>query len=122
MAPNHMNHNLAITDDNNDQNHLTYCSSFENYDKLSKVAADVLNVYYTNFKTDGSPDPKLRAYQHTKRAFARPGTNLNLNIPRELWNKLDDHLKKRIYVNRKEIRAKNKNRSLPNVQNRKPIG
>ena len=84
MAPNHTNHALAIIDNNNDQNHLTYRSSFENYEELSKVAADVLNVYYTNFKTDGSPDPKLKAYQRTKRAFARPGTNLDLNIPREL--------------------------------------
>ena len=72
-----MNHTLAITDDNNDQNHLTYHSSFENYDELSKVAADVLNVYYTNFKTDGSPDPKLKAYQHTKRALVQPSINPN---------------------------------------------
>ena len=35
---------------------------------------------------------------------------------------LDDHLKKKIDVYRKEIRAEIKSRSPPNVQNPKPIG
>ena len=45
-------------------------------------------------------------------------------MPRELWVKLDDHLKKRIDVIRKEICAErnNKNKGPPNVQNHKPIG
>ena len=75
MAPNHMNHTLAIPANNNDQNHLTYCSSFANYAELNQVAGEVLNVYYTNFTADRNPDPQLKAYKHTKRAFSKPGTN-----------------------------------------------
>ena len=71
MAPNHMNHTLAITDDTNDQSHLDDRDCVANYAELEEVANQVLNVYYANFKAEGSPDPKLRACQNIKQAFAK---------------------------------------------------
>ena len=61
LPPNHMNHSLAIMD-TIDQLHHTHRSSFQEYAELNEVAVKVLNAYYTNFKQDRSPDPKLKAF------------------------------------------------------------
>ena len=65
MAPNHMNHTLAITDDTNDLIHLDDRNCVANYAELEEVATKVLKIFYTNFKADGSSNPNLRAYQNT---------------------------------------------------------
>ena len=67
----------------------------------------VLEILFSYEVRTNLPSPFLDFHSGicTKRAFARPRTNLNLNIPKELWTKIDDHLKKRIDVICKEICA-----------------
>ena len=73
-------------------------------DELKDEVKVAYVAFAEKFTEKGHDHPKLSAARAVHNVFKRDPTRLNLSVPPELWNKLDDPIKKQITRIRQEIR------------------
>ena len=104
---------------------LTATSDIREINNLDELRDEVTNAYVAfqdKFTENGNKHPKLDAARAVYNVFKKDPTRLNLSVPPELWNKLDETLKKQITRIRQEIRDEQRKKPKDTSKDKASIG
>ncbi|OEU17110.1 hypothetical protein FRACYDRAFT_237518 [Fragilariopsis cylindrus CCMP1102] len=104
---------------------LTATSDLREINNIDELRDEVTNAYVAfqdKFTENGNKHPQLDAARAVYNVFKKDPTRLNLSVPPELWNKLDEPLKKQITRIQQEIRDEQRKKPKDTSKDKASIG